>query len=271
MKNFFGLIFLRRAAIYALPLFVIPTLHYRSICNPLPNDSMFTAVLQQHVHKGNVDYEGIKQDTRFARYIGYLKDIDTAAINSSDRLAFWINMYNAWTIKVVIDHYPVKSIVDIGAGLIIGTIFGTTVWDKDFVEIKGGRMSLNDIEHEIVRKYGDARIHFALVCASKSCPPLRREAYVAGRLDKQLDDQARQFLSDTTKNKIELGKNEIRLSKIFDWFEGDFERDIGFGKRGGTVTQFVARFLPTNISTQLLASEKNIDIEYFDYDWSLNE
>ena len=170
-----------------------------------PDHPLFTYVFSENVKDAKVNYKSIRSDKRFTQYIDYLKDIDTAAISPNDRLAFWINMYNARTIKVVIDHYPVKSIIDIGAGLNIGTIFGTTVWDKDFVEIKDGRMSLNDIEHNIVRKYGDTRVHFALVCASKSCPPLRREAYEADRLDAQLDDQARVFLSDTTKNKIELG------------------------------------------------------------------
>jgi hypothetical protein len=236
-----------------------------------PDHSLFNHLLKEHVRNGVVNYKAIKNDERFKHYIEMLKNVDTASIDPNERLAFWINMYNAWTIKIVIDNYPLKSIKDLGADFVIGTMFRTTVWDKDLVEINGATMSLNDIENDIIRKYRDARVHFAIVCASKSCPPLRNEAYEGDKLNKQLDEQARSFLSDTTKNKFDLERKRLMLSKIFNWFEKDFTRDLSFGKEKGSVIKFIARFVPKATADKLLANEKDIDIDYLEYDWSLNE
>jgi hypothetical protein len=235
------------------------------------DNTLFTQVLQAHVKDGVVNYRGIKADKRFTLYMDMLKDVDTASINQRERLPFWINMYNAWTIKLVVDNYPLKSITDLGADLVLGAIFKTTVWDKKLVKIRGGTMSLNAIEHDIIRKYCDARIHFAIVCASKSCPPLRNEAFEAERLHEQLDDQARIFLSDSTRNILNPEAKHLQLSKLFSWFEGDFRKDCFFAKENGSVIKFIARYVPKATAEKLRASEEEITIEYLDYDWSLNE
>jgi hypothetical protein len=239
--------------------------------NLKPDNSLYTQVLKAYVNKGAVNYKGIKGDSRFAEYMSMLQNVDTALTNPHERLAFWINMYNAWTIKIVVDNYPIKSITDLGADLVIGAIFKTTVWDKQLVEIKGAKMSLNTIEHDIIRKYRDARIHFAIVCASKSCPPLRNEAYNAESLNEQLDEQARVFLADTSRNKLNVDKEELQLSKIFSWFAGDFKKDKSFEKGNGSLIKFIARYVPKGTADKLLANEKDLEISYLDYDWSLNE
>ncbi len=231
-----------------------------------PDHSVFTALLKDHVSNGIVDYKSIKEDERLNKYLDYLQKIDTASLHPEERLPFWINAYNAWTIKVVVDNYPLKSIKDLGADLVIGTIFKTTVWDKDLVTMNNGqKMSLNDIEHKIIRKYGDARVHFVMVCAAKSCPPLRSEAMVANRLGDQMDEQGRLFMADKSKNRFDLDKRRIAISKIFDWFEGDFEKD------SKSVIRFIARFVPGDTAEALLRDEKRFKIDYIDYDWRLNE
>ena len=236
-----------------------------------PDHTLFTQVLKENVKNGVVNYKGIKADDRFKQYIDALKKVDTTSLDPKERLAFWINAYNAWTIKVVLDNYPLKSIKDLGADLVIGTIFKKTIWDKDLIEMNGGKMSLNDIENDIIREYHDARVHFAMVCAAKSCPPLRNEAYEGEKLSEQLNDQGKLFMSDTTKNKFGLEKKKLILSNIFNWFEKDFKRDVGFGKEKGTVVKFIARYVPKETADKLLANEKDIDIDHLDYDWSLNE
>lgn len=249
----------------------LPIANAGAIHNVKPDNLLFTQVLKEHVANGVVNYKAIKSDERFARYLTMLKSIDTATVDQNERLAFWINMYNAWTIKVVIDNYPLKSIKDLGADMVIGTILKTTIWDKDLVEIHGMKMSLNDIEHEIIRKYRDARIHFAIVCASKSCPALRSEAYEGEKLNAQLSDQTKLFIADTTRNKLNLDKKEIRLSKIFSWFEADFKKDRSFEKGNGSVIKFISRYVPKETADKLLANEKDFDVGHLDYDWSLNE
>jgi hypothetical protein len=237
-----------------------------------PDHSLLDAILKDYVNNGVVNYKAMKADDRLKKYIEYIKDIDTASIAPSERLAFWINAYNAWTLKVVVDNYPLKSIKDLGADLVIGTIFKKTIWDKDLVVMnKKTEMSLNEIENDIIREYRDARIHSSIVCAAKSCPPLRSEAFTGEKLVEQMEEQFRIFLNDEKKNQFDFEKKQLRLSNIFNWFEGDFKKDIGFGKQKGTVVKFIARYAPKDIAEKLLAMEKDLDIDHLDYDWSLNE
>ena len=136
---------------------------------------LFSELLSTYVHDGIVNYKKLKSDKRLAEYIGWLSKADPDALpNEKEQLAFWINAYNAYTLKIICDNYPVESINDLHTGgLVIGSVLKTTVWDKKFVVVNGNTMTLNTIEHEIVRpKFNDPRGHFALVCASKSCPQL---------------------------------------------------------------------------------------------------
>ncbi|MGR3812066.1 DUF547 domain-containing protein [Jiulongibacter sp. NS-SX5] len=220
--------------------------------------SDWDALLKKHVSSsGYVNYGGFKADE--AKLDAYLKKVSSNAPASSwsanEKLAYWINAYNAFTVKLILDHSGenIKSIKDIGSTIKIP--FVNTPWDIKFINIGGEEMDLNNIEHGIIRKkFNEPRIHFALVCAAKSCPPLRNEAYTASKLVSQLNDQGVKFLNDVSKN--EVSANEMKLSKLFNWYGGDF-------KKKGTVREWVNKYAKVKANA-------DADISYKDYDWSLN-
>ena len=219
--------------------------------------AIFNELLTKHVSKvGLVDYKGfIKDKAEFEKYLDMLSNNapDEKAWSRDEQLAYWINAYNAFTIKLIIDHYPVKSIKDIKKGI----PFVSDTWTVNFFKIGGKSFDLNKIEHGIVRpKFNDPRVHFALNCASMGCPPLLNEAYTADKLSTQLDSQAKRFINDGTHNKIESSK-KAKLSKIFSWFAGDFK------KAAPSVIEFINRYATTKLSA-------SADLEYGDYDWKLN-
>ncbi len=243
---------------------------------------LFTEILKEYVSDGKVNYRDLRNDNRLEEYISKLAATDPEKIqNDKAKLAFWINVYNAFTLKVICDNYPIKSINKLHfGGLYIGTLFKKTVWDKKFVVINGKKISLNFIEHKIIRaatqdpKAEFAQVctetpcplvHFALVCASKSCPLLRSEAYEGQKLDGQLSDQARIFFGDEEKNYFNVEKKEAHLSKILDWFADDF------GKNNEERLLFVANFLPDTLAESIRAIPESWKIKHTKYDWSLNE
>lgn len=178
-----------------------------------------TEARQNGVNVNLVDYKALRKDTGF---IGLADQLAKAGIEfSSDnhKMAFYINAYNYYAIKIVLDKEPENSIRDIGNVV-------QPVWKRTVGQIAGEDVSLDTIEHEILRPMGDPRIHFAIVCASLSCPNLRSEAYTADKLEAQLDDQARSFVNDETKGAVIRGE-ELYLSNIFDWFEEDFNTSGG--------------------------------------------
>ena len=245
---------------------VLVTVHI-TLAQATPHHRSFSDLLSTYVHDGIVNYHGMRSDNRLAGYIRWLAKTEPDTLpNEEEKLAFWINVYNAYTLKVICDNYPVESINDLHTGgLIIGSILKTTVWDKNLVTVGGRTISLNTIEHEIVRpRFKDPRAHFALVCASKSCPPLRSEAYEGGTLDRQLDDQGRVFLSDRFRNEFDPAKKHAEISKIFSWYERDF------GSSDEEVVRYIARFLPDSLARQIMASPQEWNIGYKSYDWSLN-
>lgn len=229
-----------------------------------PNEALnepLNKVLNAYVTKGQVNYKALK--AKPAELDTYLKQ--AAAVSRADfstwskdaQMAFYINLYNAATLKHITNHYPVSSIKKIGGWF-------TSPWKIEFISLFGSKVHLDHIEHEILRKqYSDARIHFALVCAAKSCPPLRSEAYNGSQLSAQLDDQGRIFMADSGKNSVSVSNRRITVSKIFDWFEEDFV------KHSGSVQKFVAPYFP---QTSLPATGiDNFSVRHSDYDWSLNE
>jgi hypothetical protein len=217
-------------------------------------------VLRDHVKDGAVNYKGLKTDQRFAEFIAILQKTDPNTISRKNRLAFWINVYNAFVLKVVCDKYPIKSILSKTAYALKKSNF-----HKKVVMINGAEYSLNDVENDIIRPFGDPRIHFAINCAAKSCPPLRSEAFEPGRLNEQLEEQTRNFINNPASNSFDFAKNEIMVSKIFDWFEEDFKKyDAG-------VPAFISRYLPPEPGKQLLANAKTVKIKHHDYNWDLNE
>jgi hypothetical protein len=166
------------------------------------------------------------------------------AMNGNDRIAYLINVYNFYTLLLIKGHYPVKSIRDVDKP-----------WDTKFVPLFGDRVSLNHIEHEILRKqFNEPRLHFALNCASAGCPALAREAYTGGQLDRQLDNAAKVFLSDTTKNRIDGTK--LKLSKIFQWYGADFKAKYGGYER---------------YVKQVMELDGTFRVSFTEYDWNLNE
>ena len=220
---------------------------------------IFTEVLQKYVIDGLVNYKELKTDQKFETYLNQLSNTDPSQLSEKEGLAFWINAYNAFTIKIIINRYPLKSINDIKFG-------EKSVWDEDFISINIKKYSLNDIEHKILRvKFKEPRIHFAIVCASISCPALRDEAYESDKLDKQLHEQAVEFLRDNERNSFDIKNMKADLSKIFDWFGEDFG-----GSNKGKL-KYISLFLPDDVRKDI---NQNIDkwtISYKNYDWNLNE
>ncbi|MCU0426569.1 MAG: DUF547 domain-containing protein [Candidatus Kapabacteria bacterium] len=242
---------------------------FAAFAAPLDN-SGYTALLAEHVKDGRVNYKAIKQDKRLTDYLDHLSKTDPKTLSGKDELAFWLNVYNAFTLKVMCDHYPLKSITDLNSpggagGLVIATVLKSTIWDKPLVEIHGKKYSLNGVENDIIRPKGDPRVHFAMVCAAKSCPPLRNEAYEPAKLNEQLEDQGRDFLAQNKKNNFDFSKKSCNISNIFNWFKGDFE------KTGKSVLQYIARFLPKEQGDMLLANANTFSVNYTEYDWSINE
>tara|TARA_Y100001934_G_scaffold45125_4_gene54573 strand:- start:1554 stop:2423 length:870 start_codon:yes stop_codon:yes gene_type:complete len=203
-----------------------------------------------------VNYENLKNDPKFSNFVSRLRSVELDSLKTRDeKLAFWINAYNIFAIKMVVDHYPIKSIKDIGS-------FFIPVWKKSLGILAGKERTLDEIEHKILRKLDEPRIHVAIVCASVSCPDLRLEAFKAETLNNQLNNQLTAFLKSTTKGmKIDRNGKQIYLSSIFKWFEDDFE------SRGG-VLKFISKYVSPPVARQLIDSD--IKISYFPYNWDLN-
>ena len=220
-----------------------------------PSHALWDDLLKDYVMDGKVNYQFLyKNKEQLNTYLSLLQShAPVVSWSSNEQLAYWINAYNAFTIKIIIDHYPVKSIKEIGGKMQIPLVNST--WDIPFIEIGGKELSLNDIEHRILRQeFNEPKIHFAIVCASKSCPLLRSEAYKAINIDEQLREQALAFINDKSKNQI--AADHIEISKIFSWFEGDFIKD-------GSLIEFLNKYSSTKIN-------QNAQVGYLDYDWALN-
>ena len=225
------------------------------VADPVDHEE-WNVLLTKHVDEnGWVDYKGfLKDKDALASYLNLLSDHppNNNSWSEEEKLAYWINAYNAFTIQLIIDHYPLESIRDIQ--LSIPGIY--TVWHKEFFEIGGVPSSLDEIEHKILRKqFDEPRIHFAIVCASISCPSLRNEAYTAEMLESQLQDQSVKFVNDPSRNIIKADK--VSVSKIFSWFNDDFTKN-------GSLINFLNQFSTTKISSKA-------KVNYLDYNWGLNE
>jgi hypothetical protein len=223
-----------------------------------PSHEVYTKLLKKNVTPdGRVSYKGfIKDSLEFNKYLKLLSVTPPEkSWTRNEQMAYWINAYNAFTIKLIIDHYPVKSIKDIGSSLQIP--FVNTPWDIKFITIGKAKMDLNNIEHGTLRKkFADPRIHMVLVCASKSCPILLNEAYTADGLEQQFIKQTKAFLTDRYRNKVSADKPQ--LSMIFNWYGMDFNTE------GQTVRDFVNRYSTIKI-------KPDAKISFLEYDWALNE
>lgn len=224
-----------------------------------PTHEAFDALLKKYVSvEGKVNYKGFIKDS--ANLNGYLNLLsktppDEKTWSREEQMAYWINAYNAFTIKLIIKYYPIKSIKDIGSSIQIP--FVNTPWDIKFIAIGNEKLDLNTMEHGKLRKsFDDPRIHMALVCASKSCPILLNEAYNARKLDEQLTRQTIAFFADSFRNKV--SPDRPQLSMIFNWYGMDFS------KNGHSVISFVNTYSKVKIKPKA-------KIDYLDYDWGLND
>lgn len=221
-----------------------------------PSHGSWTNLLQQHVSaEGWVDYAGFKaSQTQLDAYLAILSSATPSGDwSEQEKLAYWINAYNAFTVKVIVDNYPLESIRDLHPKPYIPLL--NTVWHRKFFNLNGRPTNLDEIEHKILRKqFDEPRIHFAINCASVSCPVLRNEAYTAEKLEAQLTDQAKKFLSSEIRNTI--SQDKIQISRIFQWFKGDFTQK-------GSLIDFLNQYSPVEIS-------EDAKISHLDYDWGLN-
>lgn len=221
----------------------------------------FQKVLQAHLQNGAVNYAGLKTNrTELDTYLKEVASVSEAEFKTWSRehkLAFLVNTYNATVLRLVIEHYPLKSIKRIGG--LFGSPFRLSI-----IDLFGQKLSLDDLEHGIIRpQFNEPRVHFALVCAARSCPSLRNEPYTAERLTEQLQAQGKLFLNDPAKNRVDLRTGVIHFSPIFKWFAEDFTTT------NGSVVAFVAEYFSAPVREEL--KQRKFKIKWMDYDWSLNE
>lgn len=213
----------------------------------IADHSVFDALLKAHVsNSGMVDYAAIKSKvSKLDEYLGYLsQNIPTSKASENESLAFWINAYNANTIKLIVDNYPVTSIMD---------LYGGKAFDNKWIKIGGETLSLNDIENNKIRaKYNEPRIHFAVNCAAKSCPPILNKAWTAGNVQANLEARTKAFINDSSFNTISSGA--VRISKIFEWYAKDFPSNI---------VSYLNKYSKTTI-------DSGAKVGYNEYDWALN-
>ncbi|WP_372755364.1 DUF547 domain-containing protein [Mariniflexile sp.] len=226
------------------------TFHQTTLLTDTSIHQLWNELLQNHVSvNGNVDYKAFKDDHK--KLLDYIHILNITNQNEGfhtfsreEKLAYWINAYNALTIDLILRYYPIKSIKSI-----------KDPWEQRLWKLGSKWYNLNDIEHEILRKMEEPRIHFAIVCASVSCPNLSNEAYSPENIEVQLTKATQIFLRDTNKNTI--SKDQLELSKIFQWFTKDF-------KQNGTLIEFLNQYSEIQIST-------SAKINFKEYNWDLND
>jgi hypothetical protein len=243
----------KRIWISLLILPLIFGLAHAQAANEVDN-SIYADLLGRYVKAGAVDYKGLKtQEARLDAYLELLAEVDPDRLDRETRFAFYINAYNAWTLKLILAGYPgVASIKD------LGSLFSSP-WKKKIARINGKTLTLDQIEHDILRPtFKDARVHFAINCAALSCPPLRSEPYEASRLDAQLTEATVAFINREDRNFLKA--DTLYVSKIFKWFNEDFTPDV---------ETFVRQHATGELKKGLDAA-KDLRVSYLDYDWSLN-
>ena len=250
--------------------------------------SDYAAVLTRYTQRidgiSYVDYAALTRNRpRLDRFVTQLERIDPQMLNAAseqERMALWINAYNGLTLRLIVDNYPIQATLFRSLAFpanSIRQISGT--WDDYVFNVAGRKVSLNDIEHQILRrKFAEPLIHMALNCASMSCPSLRDEPYVAKRLREQLKDQARIYLLRRDSLEVDVRAAVVKVSTIFDWYGEDLAAEFGSGLLGeiygpvdGPVLGFVARYGPPNVRALVSAPNSELSVEYQSYNWSLND
>lgn len=212
-----------------------------------PDHSAWNTLLVKYVNtKGDVNYAGFKADK--AKLNAYLKTLADHPVQSgwsrNQKLAYWINAYNAFTVKLIVDNYPTSSITKLKGG---------KPWDVKWIKLGNKTYSLNNIENDIIRpQFKEPRIHFAVNCAADSCPPLWNRAWTANNLESALAKRTRLFINDPAYNKISAKK--VQVSKIFEWYKGDF----------GELIAYLNKYSTSKI-------QSNAKVEFLEYNWDLNK
>lgn len=230
--------------------------HERRPDGPTVDHALLDGLLHAHVKSGGwVDYEGLAAESEtLDRYLALLAAVDYEALGRDEKLALWIDAYNACTLRLILDHYPLASIRDIPED---------ERWEGRAWRIAGRERTLAQIENEELRaRFVEPRVHFAINCASVGCPPLRFEAYRGATIEEQLERQAQDVHAADRWLVWVPDRDLVRLTRIYDWYAGDFERVAG------SALAFAARYAPP--LAQALAEEREIEVAYLDYDWRLN-
>jgi hypothetical protein len=209
-------------------------------------------LLGEAVDEGFVDYTLWRDNPEFDALVQQIAAADTGVMSREQQLVFYINAYNILAAQGILDGGSPKSLLG---------RYG--YFKRDKYEVAGQSINLYSLEHDFILPLEEPRIHFAIVCASASCPVLRSEAYVPGKLDEQLDDAARGFINDTQRNQFDLHKGVARISKIFDWFEEDFEVD------GRSLQQYLAPYV-TDPDVAAALEQNALRVKHLKYDWNLN-
>jgi hypothetical protein len=220
------------------------------------NHEIWAELLGKYVTADGVNYTGFKKDEdRLDQYLRVLENTDPEKLPRNEQYAYYINTYNAWTIKLILSGYPgVQSIKDFGTIL-------KSPWQKEWVRVNGDVITLDHVEHDILRpRYKDPRVHFAINCSAASCPPLRPEPYLADKLDQQLDDSTRAFINKVSNYRLE--GNTLYVSRIFKWFSDDFNEDA---------LGFYLQYAEGQLKEKLIRYKDRIQVKYLHYDWSLND
>ena len=246
----------------------------------------YNSLLNRYVKNARVNYEGfINSRAKFETFLRTLGSVDKDVFESwteEQRLAFWINAYNAFTIKAIIDHYPIKR-----SFTLVGIFYAPSnsilqikgVWTKLQFRALGNMVTLDEIEHQILRKkFNEPRIHMAINCASISCPDLRNEAYTPEKLEEQLADASINFVNNPDKGVyVNEQSGKVKLSKIFKWFGDDFINNYGSKKlfnnyslKENAVLNFTSEYIESEEVKEYLMNNK-LKIGYLGYDWHLNE
>ncbi len=220
-------------------------------------------VLRAHVDAGSVRYGALAADRGpLDAYLDSLAVVgsgDVAGFSRAEAMAFWINAYNALTLKVILDHGPVASIRDIDGA-----------WDGIRHDVAGRSLTLNEIEHQILRKhYPDARLHMVLVCAARSCPKLHAGAFTPANLEQRLDAASTGFVGDPERNRFDPGEGELAVSRIFEWYGADFIGQYAKAGNGDDAAAGIRGFFATYLD-EPAAGAATVSVGYLDYDWSLN-
>lgn len=213
--------------------------------------SVFNELLNKHVSsQGKVDYAGLqKNEAKLDKYLDYLSNLNMDGWSKKKKMATLMNAYNAYTIKLILKNYPTKSIMNIKEG-------SKNAWAIRIAKIGNKTYTLDELENKVLRvKYFDPRIHVGVNCAAKSCPKLHNKAFTAANMDRELDQLMRQFINDSSRNMI--SKNEVKLSKIFEWYRVDFEKKT-------SLIEYINKYSRTAVNT-------NAQTKFMEYNWQLNK